>query len=112
MQELNDGILKIYQKIPAQSGGGKPVDKLKLYKRAWFGYIGFSVSEHYAAKQSETKVEKRVQILQDTALSNLYVIKIGRQIYQVGRVDHGKSKNGILMTYITLERVTQKYDIK
>jgi len=112
MQELNEGILKIYEKVPSQSEGGKPVDVLKPYKRAWFGYVNFSVSEHYAAKQSNTKVEKRVQILQDKALSNLHVIVIKKQQYQVGRVDHGKSRSGRPMTYITLERVTQQYDIK
>ncbi len=112
MQELNAGILDIYKKEPKQSGGGMPVEVLHLYSRAWYGEINFTTGEYYAAKQANTKIERRVRVLQDKSLSNLHVIIIDDQQYQVGRVYHGLGKDGRPITDITLERVTQQYDVK
>lgn len=107
---LDTGILTIYKKIATKSTTGKPVEVLELYTQNWYGEMSFGVAEYYAAKQAQAKVEKRIRIHQDTTLCNRFIIEIGVTQYEVGRIYNGVDK-GILITDITLERVTQKYDI-
>ena len=107
---FNDGIIEIYRKKPKKSDGGKPIEVLELYTKAFYGEIGFSVQEYYAAQQAETAIEKRVRIHQDKTVCNKHVAVIDGVQYQVGRTFSNTVK-GVQITDITLERVTTQYDI-
>ncbi len=107
---FNDGLLEIYKKIPQKSEGGKPIEVLEPYATAFYGEIGFTTDEYYAAKQAETSIEKRVRIPQDKSICNKHVIMIDSIQYEVGRVYSGTAK-GVQVTDITLERVSTQYDI-
>jgi SPP1 family predicted phage head-tail adaptor len=107
---MNDGKLIIYRKIQTKSEGGKPLEVLELYKKAYYGEISFVVNEHYAAKQAESEVAKRVRIHQDKTVCNKHVIEVDGVRYDVGRTFSTVVK-GIAVTDIMLERVTTNYDI-
>ena len=110
MLMMNDGILEIYRKIPAQSAGGQPIEKLELCKTAFYGELSFTANEHYAAKQAQTEIVKRIRIHQDKSICNKHVIIVCGVQYDVGRTYSTISK-GIAITDIALERVTTQYDI-
>jgi len=103
-------VLEIYQKRPLKSGGGKPVEVLELYTKAFYGGIGFTAQEYYAARQAETAIEKRVRLHQDKSLCNKHVVIMDDVQYQVGRV-YSDTVKGVPITDVTLERVTTQYDI-
>lgn len=107
---FNEGILEIYKKMPHKSEGGKPIEVLELCATAFYGEIGFTTNEYYAAKQAETLIEKRVRIHQDKTICNKHVIIIGGVQYEVGRT-YSDTEKGVAVTDITLERVTTQYDI-
>ncbi len=107
---FNDGILEIYKKIPQKSEGGNAMDVLVPYTTAFYGEIGFTTEEYYAAKQAETSIDKRVRIHQDKSVCNKHVIVVDSVQYEVGRTYSGVVK-GVAVTDITLERVTANYDI-
>jgi len=108
---FNDGTLRIYQKVVTDNNrGALDATELKLVGSAFYGEIGFSATEYYAAKQAETAVEKRVRILENKSICNKHIIAIADTKYEVGRANSRVVK-GIAVTDITLERVTAKYDI-
>ena len=108
---LNDGILKIYQKVVNdQNSGVLDATPLMLVRTAFYGEISFSANEYYTAKQSGTAIERRVRIHQDKSLCNKHVIEIGETFYDVGRTYSTVSK-GLAVTEITLERVSTQYDL-
>ena len=107
---MNDGILKIYRKIPAKSEGGMPIEVLEPYKTAFYGERSFVATEYYEAKQAETEIAKKVRIHQDKTICNKHVVIVNGTQYGVGRTYSGDAK-GIAITDITLERVTADYDI-
>jgi SPP1 family predicted phage head-tail adaptor len=83
---------------------------LVLYATVFYGEIGFTAQEYYAAQQAETAIEKRVRLHQDKTLCNKHVVIIGGTQYQVGRV-YSDTVKGVAITDATLERVTTQYDI-
>ena len=107
---MNDGKLYIYRKIPSKSAGGQPVEVLEFYKDAFYGELSFSATEHYAAKQAQTEIVKRVRIHQDKSICNKHVITLDGTQYDVGRV-YSTIVKGVAVTDIALERVTTQYDI-
>jgi len=108
---FNDGLLSIYQKVVTDENSGvMDVTPLEPVGIAFFGEISFRADEYYVAKQTETAVEKRVQIHQDKSICNKHVVVIGSTPYDVGRT-FSTVKKGVAVTEITLERVTRKYDI-
>ena len=107
---LNDGKLKIYQKIPSKSAGGQPIEVLKIVKEVFYGELSFSATEHYAAQQAQTEIVKRVRIHQDKTICNKHVITLAGTQYDVGRV-YSTIVKGVAVTDIALERVTTQYDI-
>jgi len=108
---LDDGILTIYEKIVSDENRGA-LDNTPLKKicTAFYGELSFTADEYYAAKQSGTLIVKKVQIHQDKTLGNNHVIILDKTQYDVGRT-FSTAKKGVAVTEITLERVTQKYDI-
>ena len=109
---LNDGILTIYEKVVTDENRGV-LDNTPLKKvgTAFYGEISFTADEYYAAAQAETAIAKRVQIHQNKNLGNNHVIVIGKTPYDVGRT-YSTVRKGVSVTEISLERVTQKYDIE
>jgi SPP1 family predicted phage head-tail adaptor len=107
---MNDGILEIYRKIPAQSEGGQPIEVLEIYGKAYYGELSFTAQEFYAAKQAETEILKKVRIHQDKTICNKHVIVVGGVQYDVGRT-YSSDYKGVAITDITLERVSALYDI-
>ena len=105
---MNDGILEIYRKIPSKSAGGQPIEKLELYKTAFYGELSFTANEHYAAKQAQTEIVKRVRIHQDKIICNKHVIAVDSVHYEVGRT-YSTDVKGIAITDIALEKVTTQY---
>lgn len=109
---LDEGILEIYKIIPDKSDTGKPLKKLELYDKAWFGTINTSISEYYSAKQSDVSIDKRVEILQNKGVNTNDIIIIDNIQYNVGRVYHGTDEDDIPITDITLEKVVNNYEFK
>ena len=107
---MNDGKLKIYRKIPTKTAGGMPKQVLEPYKTAFYGELSFTANEHYAAKQSETAIAKKVRIHQDKTICNKHVIEVDDIQYDVGRA-YSATVKGVAVTEITLERVTAFYDV-
>ena len=107
---MNDGVLHIYRKMPAKSGGGQPIEVLEPYGTAFYGELSFSAVEYYEAKQSETEIVKKVRIHQDKTICNKHVIVVSGIQYGVGRV-YSVDYKGVPVTDITLERVTANYDL-
>ena len=108
---MNDGILKIYQKIVTSANNSvTDVQPLKLVSTAFYGDLSFIASEYYGARQSMTEVVRRVRVHQDRGICNKHVIGIAGTLYEVGRVFSTIDK-GVAVTDITLERVTTQYDV-
>jgi len=107
---MNDGILTIYHKIPTKGESGQPIEKLEFYATAFFGELNFAAAEHYAAKQAQTEIVKRVRIHQDKTVCNKHIIVVDGIQYGVGRT-YSTDVKGVAITDIALERVTTQYDI-
>ena len=107
---MNDGMLEIYRKVQTKSDGGKPIEVIEPYTKAFYGELSFTAVEYYEAKQAETEIAKKVCIHQDKTICNKHVIIVDGTQYDVGRT-FSTVKKGIAITEITLERVTAAYDI-
>ena len=84
------------------------MEVLELYKTAFYGEISFTANEHYAAKQAQTEIVKRVRIHQDKTICNKHVIAVDGVRYEVGRT-YSTDVKGISITDIALEKVTTQY---
>ena len=108
---FNDGLLSIYQKIVTEDNHSiTDSQPLELVCTAFYGELSFTATEHYAAKQSETEILKKVRIHQDKSICNKHIIKVDDTLYEVGRT-FSTIEKGVAITDITLERVTTGYDI-
>ena len=108
---FNDGILYIYQKIVTVDNHSETDSQpLELVGTAYYGERSFTANEHYAAKQSETEIVKKVRIHQNKNICNKHIIRVGDTLYEVGRT-FSTDEKGVAITDIALERVTNQYDI-
>jgi SPP1 family predicted phage head-tail adaptor len=108
---LDDGKLIVFRRIPKKTDSGRPIFELERYAEVWYGDINFTVQEHYAALQSDTKVSRRVRIHQDKTICDKFVLEISGMQFDVGRVWHGNVR-GIPITDITLSAVVTRYEVK
>lgn len=108
---FDDGVLQIYRKKPGETESGTPTTTLDFDTEVCYGEINFTVSEFYAARQANVKVDRRVRIHQYRAVCNKHAVMIDGEVYDVGRVFHGDER-GVAVTDITLESVTSRYDVK
>ena len=111
VQLFNDGMLSIFQKVVIEDNHSV-TDKqpLKFMGYAFYGELSFTATEHYAAKQAETEILKKVRIRQDKNLCNKHIVQVDETFYEVGRTFSTVEK-GVAITDITLERVTTQYDV-
>jgi len=108
---FNDGLLSIYQKeVTEDNHATMDNQPLVLVDTAFYGELSFTANEHYAAKQSETEILKKVRIHQNKSICNRHIIKLEDTLYEVGRTFSAIEK-GVAITDITLERVTTQYDL-
>jgi len=107
---FDDGKLKVYRKAPKKSDAGRPVPELVFYAEVWYGDINFSVREFYAARESDTRVDRRVRVHQDKALGDKFAVVIDGVQYDVGRVWHGDER-GVPVSDLTLAAVVSDYGL-
>lgn len=102
---LNDGVCHVY----AIRHGKQP--QLKPVTRAWWGEQSITMGEHYTANAHGIKVERRIRIWQDRRVrpGMLVLLNKGRseELYEAGRVYHGKDEDGLPITDISLSYPSQ-----
>lgn len=109
---FDDGILKIYTAKDIAEPGMKPNVVLILKDEYYFGFDSISVTRHYAAKQTKSKISNVVHILQDRNILNedICVLEDGLQ-YKCDLIQHTENEGGLPITRITLERLGEEYVI-
>lgn len=108
---FDDGILKIYSVIDVSEKGMKPLWKLKLKSKEYFGFETVGITRNYAAMQAGSKIASVVKIWQDRRIEteDICILEDGLQ-YKCSFVQHTKDEDGLGITKITLERLNEDYD--
>lgn len=109
----DDGILRICRTINVAAPGEKPVTQLKEKDKFYYGYDTLGFQRYYTAKQAQEKIECVVNIpgWNDIESTDICVLENEKQ-YRLSLIQPTLDKDGLKMTKLSLERISEKYDFK
>lgn len=110
---FDDGIIKICDLINASENGKMPQKKLAITSKHYFGYETVYNSRYFNALQANVKIENLMHILQDREIQSIQIaVDEDGQQFRIAQVQHGKNKDGMDVTWLSLERLGEKYEFE
>lgn len=109
---FDDGILTIYEVTNSAQPGAKPVPALAEKSRHYFEYETLGVTRYYTALQANQQIAAVVDIpgWNDVKTTDICVLEDGGQ-YTVAMVQPTFDEDGLRITKLSLERVSQTYEV-
>lgn len=109
----DDGILCICKTVNGAKPGEKPVIKLEEKDKYYYGYDTLGFQRYYTAKQAQEQIECVVNVpgWNDIEATDICVLENGKQ-YRISLVQPMKDTDGLKMTKLSLERISEEYDFK
>lgn len=113
---FDSGLVKIYKTENNASAGKMYKEGLTLFSSFLFDERTVGMTRYYAAKQSNSKIDRMIRIWQDRTVKAGYVCVITDGIddgaqYRIVSIQHTKDKDGLAVSDLTLEEVKEKYAI-
>lgn len=107
---FDDGVLQICSVVNAADPGDKPVRQLSVVESFHFGYDQLGITRYYTAMQAHQQIEAVVNIpgWNRIAVESVAVLEDGTQ-YVVRMVQPQTDEDGLRITKLSLERITQNY---
>ena len=109
---LDSGICSIYRITNTAAAGDMPNETPVLIAQHWYGELSFESSPtQYTDSQEQVEIAQRIRILQNRAIDEKAIVRIGSDQYKVERLYHGTDKeSGELITDLNLSRMVSTYD--
>ena len=108
---FDDGIIQICSVVNGADPGDKPVRMLSPVESFHFGYDNLGITRYYTALQAHQQIEAVVNIpgWNRIAVESVAVLEDGTQ-YAVRMVQPQTDEDGLRITKLSLERISQSYD--
>lgn len=109
----DDGILTVcsLENQNAASSARTPNERLVPGQRHYFGERTVGYGRQYAAMGVNQQVDMLVEIWQDRSIRiGMYAVIDGEQ-YRIDNVQHLKNDDGLRVTYLTMRRLEDLYDV-
>ena len=108
---FDDGVIQICSVINGADSGDKPVRMLSPVESFHFGYDNLGITRYYTALQAHQQIEAVVNIpgWNRIAVESVAVLEDGTQ-YAVRMVQPQTDEDGLRITKLSLERISQSYD--
>ena len=109
---FDDGIVKIYKVKQGEEPGKKPKKKLVLKSEHYFGYSEVYHNRYYEAKGQQDQIDELIHIWQDRDITTKDIAEDeeGKQ-FRIVQVQHGENEEGLRASYLSLERLDEKYEL-
>ena len=110
----NDGILTVYSVENIAEPGLKPEPKLTEKARYYYGYATLGITRYYTALEANQEVSAVVCIPDWNDVKNTDVVIMDEQpeiTYRVVFVQPETDENGLRIMRLTLERISETYEI-
>lgn len=106
------GILTICRLEEKSSGGSMPKAQLVEQSRHYYGEKSIGYSRQYAAKGVNQQVDLLAEIWQDRGIRiGMYAVEEDGTQYRIDQVQHRKNSEGLNVTWLSLSRLEELYDI-
>lgn len=111
---FDDGIVRICEVTNIVGNGEKPRKGLRVKESFFFGYDVLGLNRYYIAKQANQQIEAVINIPGWNALNagqSVAVLEDGSQ-YLIQLIQPQLDDDGLRITKLSLERITQEYVIE
>ena len=110
---FDDGIAHIYDMVDVSEHGMKPVFKLRLKTDPYFGFETVGITRYYTALQAHEQITDVIHIWEDRTITtnNICILEDGKQ-YKCTFVQHTINEDNLPITKISLERITEEYELE
>lgn len=109
---LDAGILTICRLEDKTSGGSMPKEKLVPVSRHYYGERTIGYGRQYAAKGANEKVDLLAEVWQDRTIRvGMYAVAEDDTQYCIDQVQHKENSEGLRVTWLSLSRLEDFYDI-
>lgn len=113
MMNLDDGILYLCTLINTAENGRKPIERLTVINRYWYGERTVGFARQYAAKGVNEQVDMLVQVKYDgMPRIGMYAVLGNGEQFLVQNIAHFfDSETELRCTELTLQRLENYYDL-
>ena len=111
---FDDGILSVYSVEDVANPGAMPVSGLAIKDQYYYGYDQIGITRYYAALQATQQVDAVVNIpgWNNVRNTDVVILQDHPEVqYQVNLVQPTFDENGLRIMKLTLERMSQTYDV-
>ena len=108
---FDDGQVDIYTITNTASAGDLPKEGLIYGSSYWYEERTVGITRFYAALKTDVKLEMLVRIWRDKSIDTSQICKIDDAQYRIVQVQHLLNEDGLEVTDISLERLSETYDI-
>lgn len=111
---FDDGIMTVYSAEDQAALGAMPVPKLTPKDQYYYGYDQIGITRYYTALQANQQVDAVINIPGWNDIKNTDIVILQEQPeiqYQIHLVQPTLDENGIRITKLTLERISQIYEV-
>lgn len=106
------GILAICRLEDKASGGSMPKEMLVEQSQCYYGELTIGYGRQYAAMGVNEQVDLLAEIWQDRSIRiGMYAVADDGNQYRIDLVQHKENEDGLRVTWLTLSRLEELYDV-